>query len=154
MSSKQQVPPPLLRCLAELPPRARAAVDTSVFAPLDSFDGDMVDHLAEIIGAHVVAYDLRRPGRGLALCSAIGHADLSPDRVAALRAAEGRLPAWIALVAYARPLEMRIRKDALIASANSCAPLGRGARTRAHNHAALSQPACATDARWLALPEP
>jgi len=138
MSSKQQVPPPLLRCLAELPPRARAAIDTSVFAPLNSFDDDMADHLAEITGAHVVAYDLRRPGRGLALCSAIRQADLPLDRVAALRAAEGRLPAWIALVAYARPVEMRLQQDALIASATSCALSGHGARTRANNHAAVN----------------
>ena len=108
MSSEQQIPPSLLRCLAEIPPRARAAIDTSVFPPLNEGDDDMLDHLVELTGAHVLAYDLRRPGRGLALCSAIGHADLSLDQVAALRAAEGRLPAGIALVAYARPLEMRL----------------------------------------------
>jgi hypothetical protein len=109
MSSKQQVPPSLSRFLAELPPRARAAIDTSVFAPLKSFDDDMVDHLAELTGAHVVAYDLRRPGRGLALCSAIGPADLPLDQIAALHAAERRLPAWIVLVAYGRPLDVRFR---------------------------------------------
>jgi predicted kinase len=93
--------------LAELSPRLRAAIDTSVFARLEPSERDAVERLAYATGSHVVAYDLRITGAGLALCATVRQADLDPDQLGALRAVERELAPWIALVAYARPAELR-----------------------------------------------
>jgi hypothetical protein len=93
--------------LAELPAGLRAAIDTTVFARLGDADREVLRRISEATGAHVVAYDLRVAGDGLALCTAVAQAYLAPAHLAALRAAERELPGWIALVAYARPAELR-----------------------------------------------
>jgi hypothetical protein len=120
-STESQLPPPghahsptLCALLAELPPRVRAAIDTGVFARLSGRDRDTVEHLAELTGAYIVAYDLHIAGRGLPLCAAVGQAYLDRDELAALQTAERRLLPGIALVAYARPAEMRLAEDVLI----------------------------------------
>ena len=93
--------------LAELPSRVRTLVDTSVFARLDTAERLVVERLAEANGSHVVAYDLRATGKRLPLCAVVAQADLDRGQIAALRAAEQGIGPWIALVAYARPAELR-----------------------------------------------
>jgi CheY-like chemotaxis protein len=106
------------RLLAELPPRVRAVVDTGAFARLRSTEHPIVERLAEATQSHVVAYDLRTTGGdGLALCATVTEAEIDRDQVAALRAGERELAPWIALVAYARPAELRQPEEALLRTA-------------------------------------
>jgi hypothetical protein len=96
----------------------RAVVDTGVFARLRGAERLVVERLAEATASHVVAYDLRATtGEGLPLCATVAEAELDRDQVAALRAGEQELAPWIALVAYARPAEMRQPEEVLLRTA-------------------------------------
>ena len=64
-----------------------------------------------------MAYDLRVTGKALPLCTVVGQAYIGRDQVALLQAAEQDIPAWIALVAYARPAEMRHSEEVLVRAA-------------------------------------
>ncbi len=97
----------------------RVLIDTGVFAVLDSRERVAVDRLARLTGAHVVAYDLRQPGRGLPLCAVAVQAHLALDRITALQEAERAFEPWIALVAYARPSELRLPIDDLVRAASA-----------------------------------
>jgi hypothetical protein len=103
--------------LDELSPRLRAVVDTDVFASLTTDQQQMLHELAELTGAHIVAYDLRVQGSRLPLCDVVVQAYPADDLIAALRAAEATVPSWIALVAYARPARVRLPEDALVRAA-------------------------------------
>jgi hypothetical protein len=108
---------PLNVLLGELPPRIRAVIDTSVFPRLGDAHGRIVECVAALTGAHVIAYNLRKRERGLPLCTVVGQAYLGREPIARLRAAERRLPPGIVLVAYARPAEMRLPEETLIRAA-------------------------------------
>jgi hypothetical protein len=124
--------------LAELPSRVRAVIDTGVFARLGGTERQTLERLAEATGSHVVAYDLRITGKELPLCAAVGQADLDRDQIAALRAAERKLPPWIALVGYARPAEMRLPEEVLVRAA---ATRRTGEAAPSHSASVVMRPA-------------
>lgn len=116
--------------LGELPPRVRAAIDTTVFAPLDE---PLQRRVVDLSAAHVVAYDTRVAGHGLPLCTVVRHARLAPDQIAQLRAAERELPAHIVLVAYSRPARLRASAEVLLGRRVSTARTGTTNRPAPHN---------------------
>jgi hypothetical protein len=105
--------------LAELPPRLPALIDTTSFRQLDPEERAAVERLGELTHAYLVAYDLRNVERGLPLCTAVGQAWIGADEIAALQAVEDTLPPHTALVAYARPVQVRLPEEVLVRAARA-----------------------------------
>ncbi len=104
---------------ADLPRSVPLLLASGASVALHSRERAAFDRLARLTGAHVVAYDLRQPGRGLPLCAVAVQAHLALDRITALQEAERAFEPWIALVAYARPSELRLPIDDLVRAASA-----------------------------------
>ena len=105
--------------LDELPRALPELLDADQFARLSPEQTSVLRALSESTKAHVIAHRLRVP-HGLPLWDVAGPAYyLEHDHLEALKVAERGFGADVALVAYARPLELRLPARVLIAAAQA-----------------------------------
>jgi hypothetical protein len=105
--------------LKELPLDVRQVLDTAQFARLDDEQSAALRALSELTDSHVIAHRLRMP-HGLPLWEVAGPAyHLDKHELDALHQTQRVVGSDIALVAYARPLELRLPAHVLVSAAGA-----------------------------------
>lgn len=105
--------------LAELPRSIRVLLDDAQFAELDSEEARALQALSESTNAYVIAHRARPP-HGLPLWDVAGPAYyLRLDQLDALKHTEHVLGPDVMLVAYARPVELRLPVHVLVRAAKA-----------------------------------